>query len=698
MTIAEGVTETDAPSVGWSYARRSVGVVLLLLVLLPLYRLLDGPDAGPFARGAMDTAELSRTLLMLGTIIVLVAGIIVSRVIDASAFEARLGRLGAWLVSIPPLRFALVLAFLAAGITLAFSLIVLEGKPNLIDAMVQLLHARFLAAGHLAGPVDSFTEFWQVQNSLVTPKGWVSQYPPGFVVFLALGLKLGIPQAVGPVFAGVTVFFSALAADRLLRDDPVVARVGAIVLALSPFMIGLAGAYMNHIAAAAFFSAAVFFAVKTLDSRNFAWPVLTGLATGVVFSIRPLTAVIAAAVVAFIWMGPANRRMLERVRGLVLPTAGAVLGIIPVFVALAIYNAHFFGSPLRLGYVASQGPLVGLGFHRDPTGQMYGPVQALAYTSADLIALSLYLLETPLPAVILVGLFLIVARRLTWGERAIALWALLPVLGNVFYWHHGEFMGPRMLNEATPGWVLLTAIAAFGLVRRVSAKKMIGSYPPRSALSFTLILGWLGGVLFLGPQRLASYGGPWMASSRITLPPQRQPSLVFVHGAWTGRIVSRLLAHGMRLDSLEVAMRYNPTCEAHFFSLWYELDPAIRSHAPPPMDFNFLPHREIPKIRIANGDDIRAEPRTPMAPACLRQVASDTLGILEVASLLWEAELPESRGAGPIVVRDMGPEINARLIARYPERVPLMFYRSTKEGPPMLAPYAVGMQALWPKG
>lgn len=698
MTLKESTIDTRTTTGAWGYARRGIGVVLLLLVVFPFYRLLDGPDAGPFARGAMDTAELSRTLLLLGSIIVLVVGIILSRMVDASSVEGRLGRLGAWLASIPPFRFALLLGILSTGITLAFSLIVLHGKPNLIDAMVQLLHARFLAAGQLAGPVDRFTEFWQVQNSLVTPKGWVSQYPPGFVVFLALGLKLGVPQAVGPIFAGVTVFFSALAAGRLLRDDPIVARVGAIVLALSPFLIGLAGAYMNHIAAAAFFSAAIFFAVRTLDSRNFAWPILTGLATGIVFSIRPLTAVIAALVVAFIWLGAADRTMRERLQGLIRPTGAAVVGIIPVFVAVALYNAHFFGSPLRLGYVASQGPLVGLGFHRDPTGQMYGPVQALGYTSADLIALSLYLLETPLPAVILVGLFLLVARRLTWGERTIALWALLPVLGNVFYWHHGEFMGPRMLNEATPGWVLLTAIAAFGLVRSIPAKKMFGSYPPRSALSFTLILGWLAGVLFLGPQRLASYGGPWMASSRITLPVQRQPALVFVHGAWTGRIVSRLLAHGMRLDSLEVAMRYNPTCEAHFFSLWYELDPAARSHAPPPMDFNFLPHREIPKIRIANGDDIRAEPRAPMAPACLRQVASDTLGILEVASLLWEAELPGAAGPDPIVVRDMGPDINAGLIARYPERVPLMFYRGTKEGPPVLAPYAAGMRALWPKG
>jgi hypothetical protein len=379
---------------------------------------------------------------------------------------------------------------------------------------------------------------------------------------------------------------------------------------------------------------------------------------------------------------------------------GAVIGIAPIFAALAWYNRHFFGSALRFGYVAAQGPLVGLGFHPDPTGQMYGPIQALGYTSADLVTLSLYLLETAIPAVLLVGLFLILARRLTWGERVITVWAILPVVGNFFYWHHGSFMGPRMLNEATPPWVLLTAIAAIGLVRLIPPDKTFGSYPPRSALLLTLFVGWISGVFFLGPERLASYGGPWQASSRVKLPAlaTRSPSLVFVHGAWGGRVAMRLVAHGLRLDSLEVAMRSNTTCDVHNYSLWYASDSARRTMKPPPLDFDFRLHAEPPKLRIADGDDIRTRPGAPMPYYCLLEAASDTLGIVEMGPLLWQTDLPGTTGPGAMVVRDMGPTANAHIIARYPGRVPYVFYRAIKEGPPKLVPYAAGMSALWPRG
>lgn len=683
-----------------TYARRVVGAVLVLLVVIPAYRLLASPDAGPFILGAIDAAELSRTLLITGALIVVAIGVLGSRVLGPSSAENLVIRLGARLATLPRTGFAFGAALLSASIALAFSVFVLQGKPNLIDAMVQLLHARFFAAGHLSGPADSFSEFWQLQNSLITSKGWVSQYPPGYIIFLALGLRLGIPQAVGPFFVGVTVFFTALTVERLLRDDIATARLGIVMLALSPFLVGLAGAYMNHIGGAAFISVAMYFAIRSLDEENFAWPVLTGFAVGLVFSIRPLTAVVASLVVACVWLGRGGRMGRETIPPFLLRSAGAVIGIAPIFAGLAWYNRHFFGSAFRFGYVAAQGPLTGLGFHPDPTGQMYGPIQALGYTSADLVTLSLYLLETAIPAVLLVGLFLIFARRLSWGERILALWALLPVLGNFFYWHHGSFMGPRMLNEATPPWVVLTAVAAVGLVRLIPRDKMFGNYPPRSALVLTLLVGWLSGIFFLGPQRLASYGGPWQASSRVKLPSSATsaPSLVFVHGAWSGRVAMRLVAHGLRLDSLEVAMRSNTTCDVHNYSLWYGSDSARRVTKSPPIDFDFRKHAEPPKLRIADGDDIRTQPGVRMPYNCLLEAASDTLGIVEMGPLLWQTDLPGSTGPGAMVVRDMGPAANARIIARYPGRLPVVFYRSEKEGPPRLVPYSVGMNALWPRG
>jgi hypothetical protein len=51
-----------------------------------------------------------------------------------------------------------------------------------------------------------------------------------------------------------------------------------------------------------------------------------------------------------------------------------------------------------------------------------------------------------------------------------------------------------------------------------------------------------------------------------------------------------------------------------------------------------------------------------------------------------------------MIVRDLGPALNAQLIARYPERVPMMLIRETKEGPPRLVPYETGIKTLWPAG
>ena len=47
------------------------------------------------------------------------------------------------------------------------------------------------------------------------------------------------------------------------------------------------------------------------------------------------------------------------------------LGAAPFVAALALYNAHFFGSPLRWGYEAALGPAAGPGFGVDPWGNAY---------------------------------------------------------------------------------------------------------------------------------------------------------------------------------------------------------------------------------------------------------------------------------------------------------------------------------------
>lgn len=676
-----------------SYTFRFLGAILLVLTVFPIYRIVASSGSGRIAADVVETAETARTLTLLGTIIVLTIGVLASRFIEPGRFDDRLAGLGARLTAVRTGVFAASLALVATVITAVFSTAVLHGKPNLIDAMVQLTQARFVAAGQLSGPVDSLPEFWHLPNSIVTSNGWVSQYPPGYLVLLGIGMRLGIVTLIGPLLVGVTVFFSALAAERLFPNDRVTARIGAILLAFSPFVVGLAGAYMNHIGAAAFIAIAVYSALRSRDNGSFGWAVVSGAAVGAVFSIRPLTGVVAAVVVGAIWMmAPSGEG--GAVRAVALRVVGATIGILPFFIALGAYNQHFFGSPFRFGYSAAVGPLVAPGFHRDPAGHWYGPAQALGYTSSDLTTLGMYLLESPISVVFVVAMFLLLARRFAIGTRILVIWALLPVAANAFYWHHGIFMGPRMLNEWSAAWALLTAAAAVGLVRRIPAQKSFGNYFPRAGLTLAFALAWAAGVVYLAPQRLVRYGGSWMASARLGLPATRGPALVFVHGGWPTRIAVRLTAHGLRGDSVEAAMALNPTCDVDQFASWY----ATRrpgEPAPVPLNFDFNTPSPTQRIDVAQGDQIRYTPNKPLSRWCQRQVASDTLGVIDISPLVWQGDLPGAIRGRPMIVRDLGPDLNAQLIQRYPERAPMMLIRATKEGAPKLVAYETGMRLLW---
>jgi hypothetical protein len=539
--------------------------------------------------------------------------------------------------------------------------------------------------------------FWHIQHTIVTPNGWVSQYPPGHIVLLAAGFRLGAVWAVGPVLAAITVFFTALSAERLLPSNRAVARFGAVLASVSPFLIGLASAYMNHITAAAFGTLAIYLALRTRAGHS-TWAVPTGAALAWTFGTRPLSALAFGAVVAFgIWITEGERGKLS-IRRWLTWVGGACAGAAPFMAALGIYNAHFFGSPFRFGYSIALGPATSLGFHRDPWGNWYGPLEALAYTSTDLLALSLNLLETPVPIVPLIGVFIILARKFSAGERIIIAWALVPVLANVFYWHHGLFMGPRMLNEVAPAWALLAAVAAVGLIRSIPGNHyLLGTrYSSRIAVGSYLLVGGTVGITVLAPMRLLSYGGDWQASARLTIEETSEPSLVFIHGGWSARAEMMLASGGMRLDSVETALRQNSTCRVHDFAItFYTGSEEEIAEAGAKLDFvprsNGLP----PSVEISPGSSIRVSHNERLSERCKHEIFADRHGVMDISSLIWQGDLPGLPAKGALYVRDMGPEINARLIHRFPERTPLVLYTTGHESQPQLVPYEEGMTAIW---
>jgi len=675
---------------------KGIGASLLLLTLVPFYGLLPHRESGLAGEVTAELSEITAGVLYSGALLALIPAVILARLVSPRAIERHLSRIGAWLARPPTAVYALALAVLAGSLVLGFSLAIQEGKPNLIDAMAQLLHARYLAAGKLAGPVDGTGPFWHVQNSIVTPNGWVSQYPPVHVFLLAAGFRLGAVWAVGPSLAALTVLFVTLSAERLLPDDLPLARFGAFLAAVNPFFVGLAGVYMNHVTAAAFGAMALYFAIRARDGRA-AWAMPTGAALALAFGTRPLSGLVFGVLAPFVvWLRAGVRGQVEW-RHWARWAALASLGALPLILALCAYNRHFFGSPFRFGYSVAHGETTRLGFHTDPWGNDYGPLEALAYTSADLVALSLNLFESVLPVVALVGVYFLVAKRLSFGERVIAAWALLPVLANAFYWHHGLFMGPRMLNEVAPAWALLTAVAAAGVVRRIPVdRKVIGEkYSPRTAaLAFLLVAGGVG-MMVLAPQRMLSYRN-FMPSARMEPPTVEGPALIFVHGGWTERLGMLLAASGMRLDSVETALRQNSTCRVHEFAQAYAAPSGRpRGTIEPVLDFERRAQGFPEIVEISSKNRIRVVQGEVLTEPCRREIDADRNGIVNVVPLLWQGDLPGLPGKGALFIRDMGPEMNALLIRRYPDRRPMVLRTSDPESPPVLEPYDVGMAAIW---
>ncbi|HUF68326.1 MAG TPA: hypothetical protein VMM79_06695 [Longimicrobiales bacterium] len=687
------VDRTDA----WRGPRRAVAVVIGLLAVAPLWRLLDRPEVGLAGQATVAMTESFAGMVWAGLAILAIPALLASRLMRPGTVTRAASSAGRVLESQATLPFAVSLALVAFAAAAAFGRFALDGQPNLVDAMSQLLHARFMADGSLAGPGPSFGEFWMPQQSLFSSEGWVSQYPPGHIVLLALGMKAGIPWAVGPFMLALTVFFTSLAAERLLPGRLAVARLGAVLVAVSPFMIAHAGAWMNHTTAAAFGAIAIWCAVRAAGGPVL-WMVLAGAATGVMFTTRPLSALTLATVIA-VWLASAVDRRARlagaRAAGRVL---AIVAGALPFGLLVGAYNAFFFGSPTTFGYAAALGPAGGPGFGLDPWGNTYGLVEAVGYTSAELTALSLFLLETPLPLVALIAVWLAWKPRLEHGERLIAGWALAPVAAQALYWHHGLFMGPRMLNEVAPAWCLLAAIAVTWLVARLPASTdRLGPYSPRVFGAVAAVAALLAGLLVLAPMRLASYtqrpAAPGVALAAAG------PAIVFVHGGWTSRLSARLAASGMRLDSVETAMRQNPTCAVQAFA-----DALVMGHPLPTLDFERRAVGLPRAVEISPGNRIRVAAGERLAGECARQAAADRFGTIDVTPLLWLGSVPgddtdgamQAGSAGGIMfARDMGPTANARLLTAFSGRTPLLLATRDPDMVPELMDYATAMQHLW---
>lgn len=190
------------------------------MAFLPLYRLMDTAVEAPHRQVSVEIADATLEAAWWGTIVVALLSWLLARLLPSARVRELLEAAGGRLMRPSRSVYALMLACATAGLAALVGLHLYQSYFTNVDEIASTVHARYLAAGLLAGPTFSLPEFWLIPNMLVVPEGWVSQFPPTHLAAMAGMIRLGAPMLLGPLSVGALAGLLALSLPRLLPDRP----------------------------------------------------------------------------------------------------------------------------------------------------------------------------------------------------------------------------------------------------------------------------------------------------------------------------------------------------------------------------------------------------------------------------------------------------------------------------------------------
>jgi len=343
-----------------------------------------------------------------------------------------------------------ILAFLATGAVAGFAF---ERLPHLEDEVAYLFQARTMALGRLTVPSPAYPASFWIPFVLDYQGRRFGKYPPGWPAVLALGERLGAAWLVNPLLAALSLYL-VYRLGQALYDE----RTGLLAAALgmtSPLFLVLSGSFLSHLASLTWLLLFSLWFIWTVQGRGRRFAVGAGLALGLAFLTRSLTAMAYAAPFIIYSLGQVLRRRPGWPNYLLLALAGgAVAALLPAYQWAVTgdpwLNPYLLWWPYdRLGF----GPGIGA----MPGG--HSPYYAWINLKQDLSRAATDLLGWPglswLP--LLPGLLLHPRRRRDWA--LVAPFAGL-VFAYLFYWigSPARLWGPRYYFEGFGGLWLLSAV------------------------------------------------------------------------------------------------------------------------------------------------------------------------------------------------------------------------------------------------
>jgi hypothetical protein len=416
------------------------------------------------------------------------------------------------LLALPRRAWLAVMILLGTAITVWIWFGPMHGQVISSDGCVYLLQGRAAAHGSLGVPVLAPRIAFAVKFLIEGHDGQLhSVFVPGYPVFLAPFVRLGVPWLSGVVVGAVLTWAQHLLAESV-DDDPFIARLSVLLL-LPSFARGVETAdLMSHAFVGALDVLAVVLTLRLRASPRTRDLAALGLCVGWVFSARMLDGFVLAAVCGVALLGPLLRRRLP-LRGILI----AALCFAPFVALVGAQQRACTGNWRRacvLDYVARGDhppTCLRLGFGRDVgcavehRGERasfgddgYTPDDALRVVrertgrlNAETLGLGLLavvallgIARDPTPAAVLSGLFPVA----------------LTLAYSLFYYGNSVVHGARHVFPAAPFLAVLAARAMARAPERLASRIDLARW--RGAVTLACLamipvghLGfWLGGL------------------------------------------------------------------------------------------------------------------------------------------------------------------------------------------------------------
>lgn len=382
------------------------------------------------------------------------------------------------------------------------------------DSINYLTIAQNLAKGQLHAQMPEQYEFFWFLYMIPDGEIYYSLFLPGFSIFLLPFVILGVPFLANPLLTAFNVWICGKIAKRLFNED--VAFVTMFFLVLSSFILVMGGTSMGHPFCAAMTLGAVYTYIRSIDSDEWRYPMMTGAAIGWMTLIRPQNSVFIAVPLAF------HALLRIREKGTISKGLAVIASFIPFIALLLVYNWIYTGHPLLFKqdiYFNYSEPgdfchRFGLGTGCPNSNWIEMPKEGVTWSYAIMVSyrrlspLVVNLLLHPLTLIFAVAAFVFAKTKKDLTNLVyIFILFFVSFAGYFFFFFDGNVFGPRYLYEVS---FFLIILIAYGF-------NSVCSFRFAKIFSTSLILGALIFQLFyVYPELYKSYEkGFWDVDAKL---------------------------------------------------------------------------------------------------------------------------------------------------------------------------------------